>query len=168
VGVRKMFHQKEYEWVRQTRLTLLNYCEGLNQEDFTRQNGYGWESVRDSLVHVADCYIAWLGSFILLKTKKPITSKDEKQKMKLEDIRIRFELVDTYVNQVFELHGMHLSEPIQRKIPWRDETEITTFTPGKLIMHTITHEFHHKGQIVAMIRQMGYVPPPTDIIGTND
>lgn len=163
-----MFHQNEYEWVRQTRLTLLDYCKELNQNDFTRQNGYGWESVRDSLVHIADCYIAWLGSFVLLKTKKPLTPKDERQKLKLDDIKIRFEQVDSFVNEVFELHGKQLSEPIQRKIPWRDETEIITFTPGKLIMHTITHEFHHKGQIVAMIRQMGYEPPNTDVLGTND
>ncbi|KQL53961.1 hypothetical protein AN964_10930 [Heyndrickxia shackletonii] len=32
----------------------------------------------------------------------------------------------------------------------------------------ITHEFHHKGQIVAMLRQMGYEPPNTDILGTED
>ncbi|MBT2744176.1 hypothetical protein J7E77_27030 [Bacillus sp. ISL-77] len=35
-------------------------------------------------------------------------------------------------------------------------------------MHTFTHEFHHKGQIVAMIRKMGYVPPYTDVLGTED
>lgn len=32
----------------------------------------------------------------------------------------------------------------------------------------MTHEFHHKGQIVAMIREMGYIPPNTDILGTED
>ncbi|MFP5112979.1 DinB family protein [Bacillaceae bacterium C204] len=163
-----ILNQKEYEWVRQTRLTLLDYCKELNHYDFTRQNGYGWESVRDSLIHIADCYIAWLGSFVLLKTKKPITPKDERQNLRLEDIKIRFEQVDSFVNEVFKLYGKQLSEPIQRKIPWRDETEIVTFTPGKLVMHTITHEFHHKGQIVAMIRQMGYEPPNTDVLGTND
>ncbi|MEH7885204.1 DinB family protein [Bacillus sp. JJ1609] len=26
-------------------------------------------------------------------------------------------------------------------------------------MHTITHEYRHKGQIAAMLRQMGYEPP---------
>ncbi|HEO8418505.1 TPA: hypothetical protein VBX77_000466 [Yersinia enterocolitica] len=32
-------------------------------------------------------------------------------------------------------------------------------------MHSITHEFHHKGQIVAMLRSLGYIPKNTDILG---
>nr|WP_263326983.1 DinB family protein [Neobacillus sp. Marseille-Q6967] len=163
-----MFHQNEYEWVRQTRGTLLDFCRELEPNDFTRQNGYGWQSVRDSLVHIADCYIAWLGSFVLLKTKKPITPKGDLLKFNLDDIIVHFEQVDSYVNEVFKLHGNQLNMPIQRKIPWREAPETVTFTPGKLLMHTITHEFHHKGQIVAMVRQMGYVPPNTDILGTED
>jgi uncharacterized damage-inducible protein DinB len=37
-------------------------------------------------------------------------------------------------------------------------------TPLWLFTHTITHEFHHKGQIVKVGRQLGYVPPDTDLI----
>lgn len=165
-----MFHQHqiEYKWVRQTRGILLYFCRELQPNDFTRQNGYGSQSVRDSLVHIADCYIAWLGSFVLLKTMKPITPKEDLLKFNLDDIIVRFEQVDSYVNEVFKLHGNQLNELIRRKIPWREAPETVTFTPSKLLMHTITHEFHHKGQIVAMVRQMGYVPPNTDVLGTED
>lgn len=41
-------------------------------------------------------------------------------------------------------------------------------TPRKLFMHTVTHEYHHKGQIMAMDRQLGYEPPNTDVLGTRD
>ncbi|WP_163103434.1 DinB family protein [Peribacillus alkalitolerans] len=161
-------YQNEYEWVRQTRETLLDFCRELEPNDFTRQNGFAWQNVRDSLVHIADCYYAWLGSFVLLKTNKPLTPKENLHNLNLNDIKIRFEQVDTIVYEVFKLHGNQLNEPIERKIPWRDVSEKVSFTPGKLLMHTITHEFHHKGQIVAMIRQMGYEPPYTDVIGTED
>ncbi|MEH6996494.1 DinB family protein, partial [Neobacillus drentensis] len=46
--------------------------------------------------------------------------------------------------------------------------ELLSITPRKLLLHTITHECHHKGQIVAMLRQMGYEPPNTDVLGTED
>jgi uncharacterized damage-inducible protein DinB len=161
-------HQNEYEWVRHTRGTLLDFCRNLEPNDFTHPNGYGWQSVRDSLVHIADCYIAWLGSFVLLKTKKPLTPKEQRLRFNMDEIKVRFELVDSLVNEVFELLGNKLDVPIERKIPWRETTEILTITPGKLLMHTITHEFHHKGQIVAMLRQMGYEPPNTDVLGTED
>jgi uncharacterized damage-inducible protein DinB len=54
--------------------------------------------------------------------------------------------------------------PIEQALPWRSNDEIITVTPNKLLMHTITHEFHHKGQIVTMARQMGYDEiPDSDI-----
>lgn len=160
--------QVEYEWVRQTRRTLLDFCRELKPNDLTRHNGFGWESVRDTLVHIADCYYAWLGSFVLLKTNKPLTPKKELDHFNLDKIIERFEEVDSIVNEVFEQHGNYLNERIERKIPWREASETISLTPGKLLMHTITHEFHHKGQIVAMLRQMGYEVPNTDVLGTED
>jgi len=88
--------------------------------------------------------------------------------MGLAEIKARFDQVDLYVKEVFEVFSNHMDEPIQRKIPWRVAEEIISITPSKLLMHTITHEFHHKGQIVAMARQMGYESPNTDVLGTRD
>jgi len=161
-------YQNEYEWVRQTRVVLIEFCSELDPNDFTQENGFGWQSVRDTLVHIADCYNAWLGSFVLLKTKKPITPKENLLELGLVEIKERFETVDSYVNEVFEVYKHQMDEPIQRQIPWREGAELISMTPNKLLMHTITHEFHHKGQIMAMARQMGYEPPNTDVLGTRD
>jgi uncharacterized damage-inducible protein DinB len=159
----------EYEWVRQTRGVLLEFCSELDSNDFTRQmDGFGLQSVRDTLVHIADCYNAWLGSFILLKTKKPITPKEDLLQLGMDEIKEKFEHVDSLVSEVLNLHAAHIDEPILRKIPWRESGETLSITPGKLLMHTITHEFHHKGQLVVMARQMGYEPPNTDVLGTRD
>ncbi|WML39616.1 DinB family protein [Neobacillus sp. OS1-2] len=160
--------QHEYGWVRQTRATLLDFCGKLDPNHFTHKNGFGWESVRDTLVHIADCYVAWLGSFVLLKTKKPLTPREELQNLSLEQIIARFEQVDSIVNEVVELHGQNVNMLIEREIPWRETPELLSISPCKLLMYTITHEFHHKGQIVAMLRQMGYEPPNTDVLGTED
>jgi uncharacterized damage-inducible protein DinB len=166
VGV--LMLQYEYEWVRGTRGILLDFCEQIDPDDFTRKNDFAWQSVRDALVHIADCYIAWLGSFVLLKTKKPITPKEELHKFNVNEVRLRFDQVDSIVNELFEQHGDQLNELMEREIPWREVPERLSITPGKLLMHTITHEFHHKGQIAAMLRQMGYEPPDTDVLATTD
>lgn len=160
--------QNEYEWVRQIRVTLLDFCSELDPNDFTQENTFGWQSVRDTLVHIADCYNAWLGSFILLKTKKPLTSKEDLLELGWNEIKVHFEQVDSYVNEVFEVFAQQMDKPIKRQIPWREGGEPISMTPRKLLMHTITHEFHHKGQIMAMARQMGYEPPNTDVLGTVD
>ena len=39
-----------------------------------------------------------------------------------------------------------------------------TVTVLELFTHMITHEFHHKGQIMTMCRLLGHVPPDTDAI----
>ncbi|WP_144512135.1 DinB family protein [Bacillus sp. FJAT-22090] len=161
-------YQNEYEWVRKTRVILLDFCRELDPNEFTQENGFGWQSVRDTLVHIADCYNAWLGSFVLLKTKNPLTSKENLKELGWDEIKVRFEQVDSYVNEVFEVFANQMDEPIQRQIPWREGGEPISMTPSKLLMHTITHEFHHKGQIMAMARQMGYEPPNTDVLGTID
>ncbi|WP_026678252.1 DinB family protein [Fictibacillus gelatini] len=160
--------QNEYEWVKQTRKTLLDFCSELKLDDFTRQMGFGWQSVRDTLVHIADCYNAWLGSFVLLKTKKPLTPKKDLPQLGLAEIKAYFVHIDSIVNELFETLIHQMDEPIERTIPWRDGGEVIAITPGKLLMHTVTHEFHHKGQITAMLRMMGHEPPNTDVLGTKD
>ena len=36
-------------------------------------------------------------------------------------------------------------------------------SPAFILLHVITHAFHHKGQIVAMLRILGYPAPDTDL-----
>ncbi len=162
-------NQKEYEWVKQNRKVLLDFCSKLDEKDLNlKLDGFGFQSVKETLVHVADCYHAWIGSFILLKTKKPITPKEHLIHVSLNDIKLRFEQADETVNEFFETFAKQMDLPIQKSIPWREATEVISMTPRKLMMHTITHEYHHKGQIVSMTRLMGYQPPNTDVLGADD
>ncbi|WP_255294772.1 DinB family protein [Bacillus sp. AFS041924] len=159
----------EYKWVKENRESLLNFCSELKKEDFNRKlDGFGFQSVREALLHIAECYIAWIGSFILLKTKNPITPKENIINFSLDDIKLRFEQADLFVNELLDMTADDLNRPIVKKIPWRDSSDEIAITPMKLLIHAITHEYHHKGQIVAMARQMGYIPPNTDVLGTKD
>ena len=156
-----------YDWVRQSRSVLLDFCAELKPEDLTRQlGGFGWSSVRNTLIHMAECYSAWLGSFLLDRTKNPFMTDDELGLIDLDGVRRQFEVVDDLVNDFFNEFGSGMTQPITRTIPWR-ESEVLTASPRQLFMHSITHEFHHKGQVVSMMRQMGYVPPDTDLLRTN-
>ncbi len=41
---------------------------------------------------------------------------------------------------------------------------ILMVNPLQLFTHVITHEFHHKGQIMSLSRHLGYTPVDADII----
>ena len=36
-------------------------------------------------------------------------------------------------------------------------------SPAFILLHVITHTFHHKGQVVAMLRALGHSAPDTDL-----
>lgn len=36
-------------------------------------------------------------------------------------------------------------------------------SPAFIVLHVITHTFHHKGQVVAMLRALGHPAPDTDL-----
>ncbi|TYO68843.1 DinB family protein [Rossellomorea marisflavi] len=158
----------EYRSVQHTRKTLLDFCRDLKEEDFTNENDFGWGSIRHTLVHTADCYHAWLGSFLLLKTKNPLTPKNKIRDVTLDEIINRFCQADDYVKEVLDHFAGGMEEPLFRKIPWWDEGDPISMTPGKLLFHVVTHEYHHKGQVMAMVRQLGFKPPNTDVLGTPD
>jgi uncharacterized damage-inducible protein DinB len=47
----------------------------------------------------------------------------------------------------------------QRTADWGGELR----SPAFILLHVMTHAFHHKGQIVAMLRILGYPAPDTDL-----
>ncbi|MBR7794935.1 hypothetical protein GT022_02615 [Agaribacter marinus] len=47
-------------------------------------------------------------------------------------------------------------------VSWQDEEE--ELTPLWHFTHAATHEFHYKGQIVSMLRQLEYTSDDTDLI----
>jgi uncharacterized damage-inducible protein DinB len=46
-----------------------------------------------------------------------------------------------------------------RPVDWGGELR----SPAFIVLHVITHAFHHKGQIVAMLRIVGHPAPDTDL-----
>ena len=47
----------------------------------------------------------------------------------------------------------------KRPVDWGGELR----SPAYILLHVITHAFHHKGQIVAMLRIVGCPAPDTDM-----
>ncbi|MBH0168188.1 DinB family protein [Fictibacillus sp. 18YEL24] len=149
----------QYDWVRLTRETLFQYCETLSPTDYAKKlEGFSGESILSLHAHVAGCYQGWLGNRALGKSLPDITpgSIHNVQEMR-ELFRKTDELVYEFLDK-FENNWDHTVEVTFRNGSQADFTALWLFT------HTMTHEFHHKGQIVKIGRQLGYAPPDTDLI----
>jgi uncharacterized damage-inducible protein DinB len=147
---------QQYEWIKQTREMLFNYCETMSPADYTRElESFGGDSIRNLHAHVADCYRVWLGVRALGKSMPEINPEMINS---VEEMRNTFKQTDELVHEFLnEFEGR-----------W-DEGHVASkngkmFTALWLFTHTTTHEFHHKGQIVKIGRILGYIPPDTDLI----
>lgn len=78
--------KKEYEWVKKTREILLEQCKELSSEELNKSFDFGFQSIKESLFHIAGCYNAWLGSFVLSKNDTPLYTSDEIKSMDIDDV----------------------------------------------------------------------------------
>jgi uncharacterized damage-inducible protein DinB len=149
--------KSQYEMIQRTRESLFRFCETLSPTDYVKEiETLGGVSIRSLHAHVADCYRVWLGNRALGKSLPKITPKsvDNVQNMR-EIFKNTDELVYEFLND-FKIKW----DPT---IPASWQSDSVELTELWLFSHTITHEFHHSGQIVKIGRELGYIPPKMNL-----
>lgn len=151
---------KQYELVKSSREVVIKFCGKFSTEDYTKEvEGFGRGSIRTTQAHIGRTYIFWLADFGM---KKTVTYPPYESYNNFNDVRKLFENVDSIVSEFLNTFGNKPDEKISGRV-----TQINkdlTVTALQLFTHTLTHEFHHKGQIMSMARILGYTPPDADVI----
>jgi len=150
--------QQQYELVLGSRNTLIDYLKTIEHADLlTDKSGFGKGSIRNLLVHICDTYASWIGERAL---KKEITYLSPSNFNNMEDCLGYFNVIDNYMKEFIAQFGNNCSTPIEIS----RFGEIIQISPLQLYTHVITHEFHHKGQIMSLSRHLNYTPVDADII----
>jgi len=120
-------------------------------------SGFGHPSIWKQLVHILTCEEGWVHD---LQNRAfadwsegdcPTTAA-----LLAAKERVR-EATRTYLDDLTE---EQLNTTLaDRPVDWGGELR----SPAFIVLHVITHTFHHKGQIVAMLRILGYPAPDTDL-----
>ncbi|HYG37281.1 MAG TPA: DinB family protein [Cytophagales bacterium] len=153
-----MVLQQQYELVKASRQILLNYCRNISSENFLKENSaFGRGSIRNLLVHIGNIYELWIAKNAL-KEEASFTSFDEIKD--LSECFTFFNNVDQIMERFFKLYSDNNFEELEVE----NSTGKKIVTVNKLFLHVITHEFHHKGQILSLSRHLGYTPVDTDVI----
>lgn len=119
---------------------------------------FNGNNIRYLLVHIANTYKHWAANFAM---KKDLPYADENNVKDIATIQKLFDEADELM-MAFLDNFPDLDLQITNTV--RSGTITITVTPLELFTHMITHEFHHKGQIMTMCRLLGHVPPDTDVI----
>lgn len=150
--------KEQYELVLFSRKTILDYLKTISKEDFIcDKSNFGKGSIRNMLVHICDTYASWIGERALALNLNYPASENY---LNLDDCIAYFDRINQYINQFLTDFEVNYQANIQIV---RDSATVN-ITPLQLFTHVITHEFHHKGQIMSLSRILGYSPVDADII----
>lgn len=153
-----MDFQSQYEFIKSSRKVLLEYCKTLSGKDFLIENStFGRGSVRNLLVHIGNTYEFWIGKHSL---NRNIQFTDYNSVKSVREAESLFSNIDSLLEEFVSVYSENYMTDIEINI----NDKIMIANPLKLFTHVITHEFHHKGQILSLSRHLGYVPVDTDII----
>ncbi len=120
-------------------------------------SGFGHPSIWKQLVHILICEEGWVHDL----QNKTFAGWHEEDCSTMTDLlaakeRIRKATQIYLGNLTEEQLNTTLTE---RPVDWGGDLR----SPAFILMHVITHAFHHKGQVVAMLRIHGYPAPDTDL-----
>jgi len=120
-------------------------------------SGFGHPSIWKQLVHILTCEEGWVHD--LQNKVFPDWHEEDCPTMTAllaAKARIR-EATRAYLGSITE--EQLTTTLTERPVNWGGELR----SPGFILLHVITHAFHHKGQVVAMLRILGHPAPDTDL-----
>lgn len=148
----------QYDLVKSSRQVLLKYCESISRIDFVTENSsFGRGSIRNLLVHIGNIYEFWIGKHALNLEMVFTEYNVVEDALQAKDF---FQTIDLLITRFLDVYSCRQLEDL---LIVNNGKKIAA-TPLKLFSHVITHEFHHKGQILSLSRHLGYIPVDTDII----
>lgn len=151
------YAEEQYELVKGSRKVLLDYCSTVSPDDFKNENtafGRGG-SMRNLLVHIANTYQYWIADRML---KRDIVYTKYEEKDHISEVIALFAEVDTFMGEFIK--DMDNLNEIEYELGGIKGTA----APFTLFTHVITHEYHHKGQVLSISRHLGYTPADTDVM----
>jgi uncharacterized damage-inducible protein DinB len=137
----------------------LKALEEVSGEDLARSTGTSFGSLLGTLAHMLQSQRLWLARFEGKTLERPFDTGEFTDWQSLvaawseTSAELGFFLAALTEDQLLsEIHWTgSMSGPHARPL-WQP------------LLHLVNHASYHRGQVVSLMRQMGYVPPSTDLI----
>jgi uncharacterized damage-inducible protein DinB len=138
---------------------LLDACAALAPEQFTKDLGSSFRSVRDTLAHIMGAEWLWLERFQGRTARLP--SGD--QFPDLSSLRTRWAEVE---RDLLAYVGGLSAADLERSFDyWDMKGNPHSSLLWQTLQHVANHSTYHRGQVTTLFRQLGAKPIGTDLIG---
>jgi uncharacterized damage-inducible protein DinB len=148
----------DYHYWAQER--VFEAVEPLSPEQFTRDLGNSFPSVRDTLVHIHFAECAWYARW----QREPLPSPPSPAAFPdLDSVREASRTHETQMRALLERlgqDGVNQSMAYTSRLDGKDHRSLF----WQMFQHVINHGTYHRGQVTMMLRQLGAPPVGTDLI----
>ncbi|AET69072.1 hypothetical protein Desor_3591 [Desulfosporosinus orientis DSM 765] len=138
---------------------LFEAMSSLEHEEFSRNLGSSFGSMRDTLVHIVGAEELWLSRW---------RGEQGRTLLKAEDFPDYSTLAEHWYNFQSQMRGFLESlaeEELQEIISYKNiHGNPYSLELWKQMLHVINHSSFHRGQIVTMLRQLKKQPPSCDLV----
>ena len=150
--------RKFHAWTHDSLTLLLDHLATFPAADYAKEiPGFGYASVRAQVIHLLGCEIRWVNRL----REIPNDAWDDTRWPGVSDAReLMSEAKARTLAYLSALTDQQLNTNATLHFP---DGDTAVRTPALILHHVLTHAFHHKGQIVAMCRILGYPAPDTDL-----
>jgi uncharacterized damage-inducible protein DinB len=152
-----------FEYNRWANGRVLDTASHLSPDQFTRDLGSSYPSVRDTLVHMLWAEWIWLER---CSGVSPMTVFEPALFPDVEAVRARWRPVERGQG---ELLTALIDTAIRRTVAYTNRrAEHWEYLLGDVLYHVVNHASYHRGQLTTMFRQVGETPVGTDFLCFRD
>lgn len=137
----------------------MDAASALTNEQFTKQLGSSFSSVRDTLAHIYGAEWVWLERF---QGRSPASLPDVAEFADLASLR---EAWREHEARLLKFVGGLQQEDLNRVMEYKTLKFGTYSNPlWQSMQHLVNHGTYHRGQVTTMLRQLGAQPILTDLM----
>lgn len=138
---------------------VLDACAPLSEEQFTRDLGSSFRSVRDTLVHILGVEWLWLERWHGRAHSAIPPAGDFPN---LEGVRRRWAEIE---RNLLDYIASLTPDEIQRVVEHQATKGVLQAQPlWQMLQHVVNHGTYHRGQVTSLLRQLGANANATDLI----
>jgi uncharacterized damage-inducible protein DinB len=138
---------------------LIDAAEKVDDAKLKKDLGTSFGSLHRTLVHIYGAQFIWLARW---KGATPSALPNADEIPTIGELRARWQKLRV---EFREFLNSRTEEQLQQASAYKDLKGNEWSEPlYQQIQHVLFHSMYHRGQVVTLLRQLGEVPPQTDLI----
>jgi uncharacterized damage-inducible protein DinB len=138
---------------------MLKAVREVRPEDLTRDAGISFGSMLGTMVHMMGSQRLWLSRFWGRSLDHIPTLTD------FPDLMSWIHGWEETASEIEVFLAALTDEQLANALTWTSTTgSIHTLPLWQPVLHLVNHVSYHRGQVVSLLRQMGYQTPSTDLV----